>query len=208
MKRKGLSLILSVIIIFIFVLSPVNDIGVVNAASDKTKIKSTVNSYFKAAKKYDVKKLNKYANDTTSYNPSELNEYSSLRSYLKSSNKSLKYSIKKVSVNNNVASVTLKCKYLDSSTVYEYAFGNILLFSFANIGKNYSKKTLNKKINAIFKESINYSKNIHPKKYKTKTFKINLIKENGNWRIKTVTYDLANSVTANYYKAVETMTFN
>jgi hypothetical protein len=209
MRKRAISLCLSVVLLLILIMSPIsNTTSIVNAASDKTKIKTTINNYFKAAKKYDVKKMNKYVKDTKNYNPSELNDYSSLRSYLKIRNKSLTYSVQKIKVDKNKATVTVKCKYLDSSTTYESAFANLILFAFANADKNYSDKILLKKFNSIFKKSIKDSMNAYQKKYKTKTFKISLLKEKGNWKINTVTYDLANSVTANYYKAVKSMSFN
>lgn len=209
MRKRVISLCLSVIIIFILVMSPIyNNAYIVSAASDKTKIKSTVNNYFNAAKKYDVKKMNKYVKNINTSELEDISSYSSLRNYIKTSNESLEYSIKKINISKNTASVIIKCKYLDSSSIYKYAFRNILLFAFLNADKNYSDKTLTKKINSLFKKHLNYAKSVKSAKYKTKTFKINLLKEKWTWRIETVNYDLANSITANYLKALNDMNLN
>ncbi|WP_099466922.1 nuclear transport factor 2 family protein [Konateibacter massiliensis] len=206
MKKRILSMFLSAIIIFIIIMSPIQgNVMVAAAASDKTKVKTTVNNYFKAAKKYDVKKMNKYVKNTDDYDPSELYAYSAFRNYIKTRNKSLNYSVQKVAVKGSNATVTVKCKYLDSSKTYEQAFTNLLLFAIINYDKDYSEKELLREFNTIFKLTIKDNKSAYAKKYKTKTFKIKLVKEKGSWKINKMTYDLANSVTANFYKAANSI---
>lgn len=106
-------------------------------------------------------------------------------------------------VSGSKATVTVKCKYLDSTKTYNSFMTNFVFFILNNLDKNYSDKVLVKKSDKIFKETLKDSKSAFKMKYTTKTFKINLIKENGKWKIATVSKGLANAVTSNFFKATE-----
>lgn len=180
-----------------------SQVATVSAASNKAKVKATVKNYFKAASKFNTKKMNSYVKNAGVTDPTELADYPSIASYLKKRNKSLQYTMKSVNVSGSKATVTVKCKYLDSTKTYNSFMTNFVFFILNNLDKNYSDKVLVKKLDKIFKETLKDSKSAFKMKYTTKTFKINLIKENGKWKIATVSKGLANAVTANFFKATE-----
>lgn len=202
-SKRLVSLFLSFLILLIFIMNPLqSSMNVVSAASDKSKIKTTINAYFKAAKAFDINKMAKYTLGSEESDIISPDTLPSLRKYLKTRNKSLNYTIKKIKINQNNATVTVKCKYLDSTSTFERAVDNLILFFAKNSNKNYSDEILLKKYDNSFKKFIKKDKEAYKKKYTTKTYKFNMVKENGNWKIDSDNDNLANTATSNLYNVL------
>lgn len=207
---KKTTLLLTLVLTFALIvplLAPFqNNVTTTQAASDKSKITSTVNNYFNAAKSLNLKKMNKYSYGTFESDGDNLELVSyipSLNKYIKTRNKSMSFNIKKIKVKGKSATVTVKCKYMDSSDTLATVLLDFVNTVNENDSQGYSDIELFNIYNSAIKESLKGVDDAYGKTYVTKTFKIELTKQKGTWKINKNNYDLSNVVTSNYFETIK-----
>jgi hypothetical protein len=195
-----LTLVLTLSLVIPFMVPFQNNVTTTNAASDKSKITSTVNNYFKAAKKLDLKKMSKYATVDENYDLNEFAPLKDLFKYMKDRNKSMTCTIKKVKVSQNEAKVTVKCKYIDATNTYKQNLWNVVVYALDNGIEDYTAEEFLALYNQTLKDYLKGNAKAYKKTFKTKTFELNMIKVNGKWMIDSNNEDLANVLTSNFIK--------
>ncbi|MCD8019522.1 MAG: hypothetical protein LUF92_08035 [Clostridiales bacterium] len=165
------------------------------AASDKAQVKKTVNTFFKAAKKYDTSKMK-----ACFVNPNKTELFVTKKytvKFIKQMNKKLKYEIKSVKVSGKTVTVKVWCKYQYAYYVYQKAFDKVVDYMIDH--PNASNATVDK---YVYQQISKYYKKMHKTKF-SETITIKLKKTNGKWKIAKWTDDISNVVHASYKEAYD-----
>lgn len=182
--------------------------AVVEAASDKTKVKQTIKNFFKYAKTMNTKKMKSYVNSDCKEKVDSIAPTPALKAFMKKRNKSLSYSVKKVKVSGGKATVKVKCRYLNSKNAYSKMMEDLFTWIAAETTagrdySNYSEAEIIKMMDGVIKKSFANNPNAYDNKYKSKTFTIQLKKVNGKWKISQIDKNLMDAVSSNYQSGME-----
>lgn len=162
----------------------------IKTASEK-QISKSLNTFFTAAKNYDISKMKKCFSNGKIRPFSNKSLQASWRKYTKAY---LRFKIKSVSVKGKKATVKLYCQYPDGTDAFQTALSE------ANAYYYYHPETSNEKMNNIFCSYIR--KYLKKREIKTTTISLNMVKKGNTWKISKYTASLDNVLQGNYEKAV------
>ena len=155
------------------------------------KVKKVVDSFYSAAKKYDVKKMRKCF-----VRGSDLKvfvEYKQMASFCKKYNKRLRYEFRSLSVKRNRATVKVYCRYPDASFAVEKA-----LIENKYYFLDYPDDSAADFRNAVYKDilfNIDYDDDFSLWG-ETITFK--LVKKGSSWKIEKPNFKMTDSINCGY----------
>ncbi len=172
--------------------------------------KSTISQYFKAAKTFDLPKMNNLLleqsdfgkTDTSEDNKDDNNmfvEY--FMDYLKSNAQKIEYDVTGSKIDGDKASVQVDCKYVDGSIILKTAMAEYFkqAFGYAFSGEKMSDEAMDNIMTGILTDVIDKSEET----IKEVSITINCVKKDGSWLIDDVDNALLNIVTSGFTLASE-----
>lgn len=167
----------------------------VQAASKKADVQKSVTDLFSQIQTSNQSGMNKYIKNWGSYKLS--NFYTLSKSYFKTSAKKLTYSVEKITVKGNTATVKISVKYVNSQEIYNDALTKILFLALTQ--PNISEENLNKSTNNIIKTSAKQ----HKIKYRKENISLVLSKSGNKWVLKKENKKLTNIILSNWIYATD-----
>lgn len=180
-----------------------------------TKPETAIDNFFGAVKNFDSESMTKALAPSTSGDTKELgsmDEY--LKStddpmsapfvdYLKGNAKKITYEITNTKVNGDAATVTVKCKYVDGTQLFDKIIQDLFAkaLSSAFSGKEMTQEEMTKMGADLLKQDIASVKET----FVEKTVDIDCVKVDGTWYVKEVNDDLADVVTCNLLTAAKNL---
>lgn len=164
-------------------------------ACGKPNPEKTVTSFLKAGQSLNIEEMEKYVNSkekaSEKFKESTKDDY--MFDYLKKSNSKMTYSIEKSEVNGDNATVTVKCKFIDSTDLMSAVMGDYLTKAMGAAFTEGDKADTDKIMKDVFTEKLKDNKD----KFTEKTIKVECVKSKDSWKIKEVSDDLENVLSAN-----------
>ena len=166
------------------------------AASNKTKITKTINTFYKAAKTYNVGKMkNCFVRKSDLKAFVEMKE---MANYCKKQNKNLKYEIKSIKINGKNATAKVKCKYMSAYNAIYNSFSDTITYMIL-YDPNLSGRAINIKTYQFFKKNLRYS----PAVKKTRIVKFKLVKKGKAWKIEKGSRAIIDTLSCDYESAYQ-----
>jgi len=183
-----------------------------------TKPETAVDNFFGAVKNFDSDAMTKALAPATDGDTQELgsmDEYlkttddpmaAPFVDYLKGNAKKITYEITNTKVNGDAATVTVKCKYVDGTQLFDKIIQDLFAkaLSSAFSGKEMTQEELTKMGADLLKQDIASVKET----FVDKTVDIDCVKVDGTWYVKEVNNDLADVVTCNLLTAAKNLSQN
>ncbi|NCC86905.1 MAG: DUF4878 domain-containing protein [Clostridia bacterium] len=183
--KKVLPKILPIVFVFCLLLT---------ACGSPTPDKTVLN-FLDAAKSIDTETMSKYVVDGKDSYKNVENEIKEdyISNYIKSANSKMKYSIEKSEIKDNTATITVKCKFIDSTDLMKDVMGEYFTKAIGQAFTSDDEVDVDKILKDVFIEKSKEAKD----KFTEKTIKITCVKSEDAWLIKEISDDLANVITAN-----------
>ena len=164
-------------------------------------VRSTVSSYLKAVKAYDIAKIRKCFANPSNVKLFDKKKYTA--KFIRSMNsKNFTYKIKSVSTKKYSAKAKVDIWYLSCYEPFKYAFDDMVMYMYYH-----PKATDNQSDQYQYKRTVKYYKNF-VKGFKgdytiNMAISIPLKNINGKWKISKITYEMKDAMHCDYHSAFD-----
>ena len=164
-----------------------------------------VNGFLRAAQSFHLTKMQKFvASDDlgdlqTMMATADDPLMTGFRDYFKTNAAQISYSIRETQTTGDTATVTVACKYVDSTAFAQEVVKELLVGSIKDAlsGKQVSKEDMAQRLSTIVAAKQKSAKTV----FTTETIRIPCVKVHGRWYIATVDENLINVVMSNFFNA-------
>lgn len=202
MKKKFCYLFSLMLLFTLFLSGPVRH---VEAASKQESLNTSVKTFMKHSKNFNLKGIRSYVNSfgiyKMTYSSIDMDNNEMYR-YLKKCNKKMTYKVVSKKQNKKTATVKLKIKYVNSYQFTEKLTENMVndILSGTIDPETMTEEEMLQYVNKLVKKA---QASVTKTKYRTQTITLKFIKKGKKWKVKKMTKALDNILEANIPYSLE-----